>query len=177
MTKNSTLKSKRSQIRRQLRSLLPGVSEPAIRWLSQIEDPVERVGAVVDLVQRGGFAGDVEAVEQYRIQCLVSQPAGSAPAALADLNDRIGRAAIESARERLEQRRLRLLIGLYGSREAAGRELYAAQPEQPDDRRYRPGYVDPLLRGSARATGQTATAVRSGRTVTDWQHTEREARR
>ncbi len=43
----------------------------------------------------------------------------------------------------------------------------------PDDRGYRPSRVDPVLSGAARATGETAKAVRRGKTITAWQHEER----
>lgn len=43
---------------------------------------------------------------------------------------------------------------------------YLVTPHQtPDDAGYRPDYIDPVLRGPARATGQTAEAVRRGRTI------------
>lgn len=47
----------------------------------------------------------------------------------------------------------------------------------PDDSRHRPRHVPAELRGVARATGQTATAVRTGRTINHHEHTERETRR
>ncbi len=45
--------------------------------------------------------------------------------------------------------------------------------ESPDDSRYRPTRYDPLLTGVARATGETAKAIRRGKTATDWQIAER----
>lgn len=63
----------------------------------------------------------------------------------------------------------------------AGEERYRRIRERldggyrtPNDNRYRPNYVDPLLKGVARATGQTARVIRSGRTITNWQHSERQ---
>lgn len=41
-----------------------------------------------------------------------------------------------------------------------------AEPEQVDDRRFRPAAPDPLLKGAARASGATAAAVRRGRALT-----------
>lgn len=70
--------------------------------------------------------------------------------------------------------RFRLAVAnIRGETEQYTRALYDAQPDQPDDRGYRPTHVDPILQGTARATGQTAAAVRRGRTVTKWQHDER----
>lgn len=43
----------------------------------------------------------------------------------------------------------------------------------PDDRKYRPKYIDPVLRGPGRATGIAAQAIKSRKTVTDWQYDER----
>lgn len=43
----------------------------------------------------------------------------------------------------------------------------------PDDRGYRPDTGDPLLRGAARATGDTARAVKARRTYTAYQLKER----
>lgn len=51
-----------------------------------------------------------------------------------------------------------------------GRDAY----NSPNDNAFRPTSVPAELRGTARATGQTATAVRKGQTVTDWQHAERD---
>lgn len=42
----------------------------------------------------------------------------------------------------------------------------------PKDTSHRPRHVDPLLRGAARATGHTATAVKRGTTITEYQHRE-----
>jgi hypothetical protein len=47
--------------------------------------------------------------------------------------------------------------------------------QTPDDSRYRPTPILPELRGTARATGQTATAVKRGRTLTKFQHDQRDA--
>lgn len=48
------------------------------------------------------------------------------------------------------------------------RDIVAAQETiaRVDDSGYQPKHVDGLLKGPARATGQTATAVKRGRTVT-----------
>ncbi len=54
------------------------------------------------------------------------------------------------------------------------RALYDAQPDQPDDSRYRPCHLDSTLRGAGRATGATAAAVKRGHTVTNWQHAAQE---
>lgn len=43
---------------------------------------------------------------------------------------------------------------------------------QPDDSAHQPPQVDPLLKGTARATGATAKAVKQGKTMTKWQHEE-----
>lgn len=45
---------------------------------------------------------------------------------------------------------------------------------QVDDSKHRPAHIDPLLKGAARVTGQTAAAVKRGRTVTKYQHEEAE---
>lgn len=74
---------------------------------------------------------------------------------------------------RCEQYRLTVLTTLLGSREAAAQFLFDRQPEQPDDARYRPQHVDSVLRGAGRAVGETAAAVKRGRTVTAWQYDER----
>jgi hypothetical protein len=69
-----------------------------------------------------------------------------------------------------------------GLRGRAGDERYRRirerldGPRVPNDKRYKPTTVDPLLKGVARATGETARAIRSGRTITDWQYAEREQR-
>lgn len=39
-----------------------------------------------------------------------------------------------------------------------------------DDKGYKPAYVDPVLTGVARATGETAKAVKRGKTVTKYQY-------
>lgn len=78
---------------------------------------------------------------------------------------------IADAIERYEFEHLVRVHGLDEARQI----VYDRQPDQPDDRRYRPKRTDPTLTGAARATGQTAAAVRRGRTVTKWQH-EREDR-
>jgi len=75
--------------------------------------------------------------------------------------------------ERLARFRL-AVANIRGETEQYTRALYDAQPDQPDDSRYKPAHIDSILTGTARATGQTAAAVRSGRTVTKWQHDERE---
>ena len=59
----------------------------------------------------------------------------------------------------------------------AGDRAALADVTTPDDSRFRPRHVDSTLRGAARATGQTAAAVRRGTTVTDWQHAERDGAR
>ena len=53
------------------------------------------------------------------------------------------------------------------------REMYAGSPDAPDDPGYHPTRRDPLLTGVARATGETAAAVKRGRSVTRWQWDER----
>lgn len=45
-----------------------------------------------------------------------------------------------------------------------------------DDSKHKPTYVDPVLRGAARATGNTATAVRTGKTFTKYQLDRRDQR-
>lgn len=45
----------------------------------------------------------------------------------------------------------------------------------PKDSAHRPRPVDPLLTGHGRATGETARAVKRGRTVTKFEHRERDA--
>ena len=66
-----------------------------------------------------------------------------------------------------------------GLRKRAGDERYRRVRERLDgprrlsDARYRPTHIDPLLKGVARATGETAKAIRSGKTITNWQHRER----
>lgn len=77
---------------------------------------------------------------------------------------------IAAALERYEFEHAVRIHGLDAARQMA----YDRQPDQPDDRGYRPTHVDSILTGTARATGQTAAAVRRGRTVTKWQHDERE---
>src|SRR5262245_9768159 len=52
-------------------------------------------------------------------------------------------------------------------------ELFGSLPPLKDDRAYLPDYVDPVLKGVARATGETAKAVKRGKTITKWQHDER----
>lgn len=68
------------------------------------------------------------------------------------------------AREHLEEQEARL------ERERAAAN---APLEDPDDTKYRPVHHDPLTVGIARATGETAKAVRRGSTITGWQHRER----
>lgn len=63
-----------------------------------------------------------------------------------------------------DQARLDGLIRIAGE-ELAYRIVYAFRADQPDDRRYRPAHVDPVLRGVARATGETARAVKARRTI------------
>lgn len=58
-----------------------------------------------------------------------------------------------------------------GLREQKARALYAAQPEQPDDTKYRPRHVDSTLKGAARATGDAAKSIRRGRALTKWETT------
>ena len=43
----------------------------------------------------------------------------------------------------------------------------------PNDSTYRPRPADSTLRGAGRATGQTAAAIRRGRTITQHEHTQR----
>jgi hypothetical protein len=45
-----------------------------------------------------------------------------------------------------------------------------------DDSKHRPTSVDPLLKGAGRATGQTAAAVKRGKTMTKYQHQATERR-
>lgn len=52
---------------------------------------------------------------------------------------------------------------LIHAEEIARAEAYTS----PDDRGFRPTRIDPLLRGTARAVGATARAVRRGTTYTD----------
>jgi hypothetical protein len=47
--------------------------------------------------------------------------------------------------------------------------VYAEQPDQPPDSAFRPRYVDPLLRGPARATGDTARSVKARRGLAQWE--------
>lgn len=72
----------------------------------------------------------------------------------------------------VEQLRWRQLVERHGERVAA-EMAYASQPDQPDDSRFRPSPVPPELRGAGRAVGESARAVRAGKTVTKWQHDER----
>lgn len=113
-------------------------------------------------------------IERIRELCEIDDPLDRFTAA-ADVARETG--ATPSTIDRVEKRRFSILVQRLGSREAAAEYLFSTQPDQPDDRSYRPRHIDPVLRGAARATGQTAAAVRRGRTVTDWQHDEREARR
>lgn len=47
----------------------------------------------------------------------------------------------------------------------AARQLRYDRIKQPDDKGYKPTRVDPLLKGTARATGDTAKAVRSKKAI------------
>lgn len=72
----------------------------------------------------------------------------------------------------LEKLRFDQLVAIHG-KEGAARILYKEAKPQPDDRRYRPTSPPAELRGAGRATGETAAAVRAGKTITKWQHDER----
>jgi hypothetical protein len=43
----------------------------------------------------------------------------------------------------------------------------------PDDKKYKPTSVLKELNGVARATGETAKAIKRGKTITKWQYDER----
>jgi hypothetical protein len=68
-----------------------------------------------------------------------------------------------------------------GLRRRAGDERYRRirmrldGHQAPSDASYKPTSVDSMLKGAARATGETAKAIRSGKTITDWQYKERTA--
>lgn len=93
----------------------------------------------------------------------------------------------QKARKRAEQEALRSTWGVYDAERRAFEQLvaevgleqareirYAEQAaRQPSDTGHRPSPGDPLLRGTARATGETAKAVQRRRTITRWQHEER----
>lgn len=64
--------------------------------------------------------------------------------------------------QRIEER------GAVAERERVEEETYKRL--SLDDSKHRPTSVDPLLRGAARATGETARAVRRGSTVAKWQY-------
>lgn len=55
---------------------------------------------------------------------------------------------------------------------ASGAEVlsYGEDYEQPSDKGFRPAKVDSILNGVGRAIGQTAKAVKRGKTVTKYQH-------
>lgn len=61
-------------------------------------------------------------------------------------------------------------------------ELYQAQRHtsdpiaSPDDSRYRPARPDPLTVGAGRVSGETAKAVRRGKTITAWEYQDRSSR-
>jgi hypothetical protein len=46
-------------------------------------------------------------------------------------------------------------------------------PKRLDDSKHRPTPIDSLLTGSLRVSGETAQAVKRGRTITDWQYNDR----
>ena len=53
--------------------------------------------------------------------------------------------------------------------------INATEPLATDDAKgYAPTYVDPLLKGAARATGATAKVVKRGRTMTKFQYDKQE---
>lgn len=69
---------------------------------------------------------------------------------------------------------------LAAATEASARALAQAQAEEeiyrqlsPNDSAFRPSLPDSLLRGAARATGETARAVRRGRTLTRFEYQQR----
>lgn len=64
--------------------------------------------------------------------------------------------------QRIEER------GAAAERERIEEETYKRL--SPNDSKHRPAPVDPLLRGAARATGETARAVKRGSTVAKWQY-------
>lgn len=70
-------------------------------------------------------------------------------------------------------------VEIHGEAEARRRAEHTLRHDEywsgrTNDSKYRPDHVPAELRGAARATGQTADAVRRGHTVTGWQHAERD---
>lgn len=74
-------------------------------------------------------------------------------------------ALIDKLVEAMRVKQLRARLG----DERASRVLSDEAPRQPDDRGYKPAYVDPLLRGAGRATGDTAKSVRLRRGLAAWE--------
>lgn len=70
---------------------------------------------------------------------------------------------------------VRLLRQQEGARPSSTPHLrFGDDYESPDDKGYRPPKVDHVLTGVARATGETAMAVKRGKTITKHQYDNRE---
>jgi hypothetical protein len=74
-------------------------------------------------------------------------------------------------RDRLEKMAFDQLVARAGI-DIASAIRYANAPDQPDDSKHRPTYVDPVLRGTGRATGETAKAVRRRSTMRRTDHAD-----
>jgi len=86
------------------------------------------------------------------------QARGASPAELRDVT------------EKLEFAVLVARIGLDAARDQRYQE--AQDRLQDDDRKYRPRYIDPVLRGAARAVGETARSVQRRKAITRWEHAD-----
>lgn len=97
-----------------------------------------------------------EATDLLKRRCRLRDmdPVGNA-AAIADLSDK------------LDFVRLQARLGLDGARDV--QYAKAQRRLQLDDRGYKPTSGDPLLRGAARVTGDTAKAVKRKRGTAKWE--------
>lgn len=155
MTKSSTIKTKRQARRRRILKLVPTIKPWECRALSAEDNPIVRVGMLLDICRRDGL--DERPVEEARLELSASvEGTDEAVALLEDVTQPRGRAAA---------------IGLLGLKQGVAyyADAIATEYRTVDDRGYRPARQDSLLHGPGRATGAAARAARRRTTYAKWQ--------
>lgn len=153
MSKNQKLQKRRAKIRK----LVPGLDEESVLFAAVCQNPIERIGYLILKAHEASLP--VDQLYLYRNELQLSSPG-----AIEEAQNRL-RAVSELKACESNYRQITILrFGLHGITHDLSDEQ-----EHLDDKAHRPAYVDPVLRGPARAQGYTAQAIKRRSTYTDWQ--------
>lgn len=154
---SDTQKVKMRKRRARIRRLLPELEETKVAEAAEIENAVERTGYLILLAHEKGLP--VNQIYAYRTEVQACSPEH-----VSEAQNKFRYLADQKACEANYRMITILRFGLHGITHDLSDEQVRL-----DDRKHRPAYIDPVLRGPARATGHTAKAVKSRKTYTNWQ--------